>query len=198
MRATARLDASRGWVQQLHLGAMRGVNTRFKRALGADTGFDAIGDAEIARPLARFLDQLDSEGNLPKTILYCLNASHNPVLAALIGAFPEEGVRGKMQFGSAWWFNDQKHGIEQQLRFLSDMGLLSRFVGMLTDSRSFLSFPRHEYFRRILCELLGTMMERGEAPMDFEHLGGVVRDVCFNNAQEYFGIPEKVAPPGRA
>jgi glucuronate isomerase len=189
MRATGRMDAARGWVQQLHLGAMRGVNTRFLRVLGPDTGFDAIGDSALARPLARFLDQLDREGNLPKTIVYCINPSHNAVLATVLGAFPQEGVKGKMQFGAAWWFNDQKHGIEDQLRALADMGLLARFVGMLTDSRSFLSFPRHEYFRRILCEVLGKMMEAGEAPVDYEHLGGIVRDVCWNNAEEYFGIP---------
>lgn len=191
MRATGRMDAARGWVQQLHLGALRNINTRFMRALGRDSGFDTIGDAGLARPLARFLDQLDSEGRLPKTIVYCLNPSDNAVLATLIGAFPQEGVKGKMQFGSAWWFNDQKRGIEDQLRTLADMGLLARFVGMLTDSRSFLSFPRHEYFRRILCDLFGKMMEAGEAPMDFEHIGGIVRDVCWNNAEEYFGIPAK-------
>ena len=191
MRAMGRMDAARGWVQQLHLGALRNINTRFLRAVGRDSGFDTIGDSSLARPLARFLDQLDTEGKLPKTIVYCLNPSDNAVLATIIGAFPQEGVKGKMQFGAAWWFNDQKHGIEDQLRMLADMGLLARFVGMLTDSRSFLSFPRHEYFRRILCEMLGKMMEAGEAPMEFDHIGGIVRDICGNNAADYFGIPAK-------
>ncbi len=189
--ALARMDAARGWVQQLHVGAVRNINTRSMRSLGRDTGFDTIGDAPIARPLARFLDTLDAAGALPKTILYCMNPADNAVMAAMIGGFPQEGVRGKMQFGSAWWFNDQKHGIEDQLRALADMGLLARFVGMITDSRSFLSFPRHEYFRRILCAMLGEGMEAGEIPADFNLVGGMVKDICFRNAQEFFSVPLK-------
>jgi glucuronate isomerase len=134
---------------------------------------------------------LDAAGCLPKTIVYCMNPADNPVLASVMGCFPQENARGKMQFGSAWWFNDQKHGMEEQLRSLADMGLLARFVGMLTDSRSFLSFPRHEYFRRILCNLLGSGMEAGEIPADFGLMGGIVRDICWNNAREYFAIPLK-------
>ncbi len=191
-----RMDADRGWVLQLHMGALRNINTRFMRMLGPNSGFDTIGDFSLARPLARFLDRLDVDGRLPKTILYCLNPADNPVLASIIGSFPQENVRGKMQFGPAWWFNDQKHGMEDQLRVLAEMGLLPRFVGMLTDSRSFLSFPRHEYFRRILCSMLGGAMESGELPSDYGLLGGVVRDVCFRNAEEYFGIPMK--GPSRA
>jgi glucuronate isomerase len=191
MSELARMDAGKGWVQQLHLGALRDVNSRFMGSLGPNTGFDTIGDFSLARPLARFLDRLDAVDGLPKTILYCLNPVDNPVLASMIGCFPKEGVPGRMQFGSAWWFNDQKHGMEDQLRTLSDMGLLSRFVGMLTDSRSFLSFPRHEYFRRILCSMLGAGMEAGEIPADFPWVGGIVRDVCWNNAREYFGVPLK-------
>lgn len=191
MAALAKMDADKGWVQQLHMGALRDVNTRFLRAMGPNSGFDTIGDFSLARPLARFLDRLDAAGCLPKTIVYCMNPADNPVLASVMGCFPQENARGKMQFGSAWWFNDQKHGMEEQLRSLADMGLLARFVGMLTDSRSFLSFPRHEYFRRILCNLLGSGMEAGEIPADFGLMGGIVRDICWNNAREYFAIPLK-------
>ena len=187
----ARMDAAKNWVQQLHLGALRNINTRFMRAMGPNTGFDTIGDFPLARPLARFLDRLDAAGTLPRTILYCMNPADNTVLASMIGGFPQEGVRGRMQFGSAWWFNDQKHGMEDQLRVLADMGLLARFVGMLTDSRSFLSFPRHEYFRRILCAMLGAGVQGGEIPADFGLLGGIVRDICFHNAAEFFRIPLK-------
>jgi glucuronate isomerase len=185
----AHADAEKKWVMQLHMGALRGVSSRAIRAFGPNTGFDSIGDFALARPLARFLDRLDREGCLPKTILYCLNPADNAVLATMIGNFPEEDVRGKMQFGSAWWFNDQKNGMEEQMKILADMGLLSRFVGMVTDSRSFLSFPRHEYFRRVLCGLLGAAMDRGEIPEDYSLVGGIVRDVCWSNAAEYFGIP---------
>ncbi len=186
----ARMDAKSGWVQQLHIGSLRDVNSRY-RNLGPATGFDTIGDAPVAKPLAGFLDRLDAEASLPKTILYCLNPADNAVMAAMIGNFPQENVRGKMQFGSAWWFNDQRHGMEEQMKMLSDLGLLPRFVGMVTDSRSFLSYTRHEYFRRILCNILGGAIERGEAPRDFGLIGGIVRDVCWNNAREYFGIPMK-------
>jgi glucuronate isomerase len=185
----AKMDAAKNWVQQLHLGALRNINTRFMRALGPNTGFDTIGDAALARPLARFLDRLDAAGMLPKTILYCLNPGDNAVLASMIGAFAQEGVPGKIQFGSAWWFNDQKRGMEDQLRVLADMGLLARFVGMLTDSRSFLSFPRHEYFRRILCGMLGAGIQAGEIPADYALVGGIVQDICWNNARELFAIP---------
>ncbi len=194
MRELARMDAERGWVQQLHLGALRDVNSRFFRAQGPNAGFDTIGDFSLVRPLARFLDSLDREGRLPKTILYCLNPADNALLAAIAGSFPQEGVRGKMQFGPAWWFNDQRFGMEEQLRALAGIGLLPLFVGMLTDSRSFLSVPRHEYFRRLLCAMLGDMMEAGEAPMDFDHIGAVVRDICFRNAQAYFAVALKGAP----
>ena len=161
--------------------------------MGPNSGFDTIGDFSLARSLARFLDSLDREGCLPKTILYCLNPADNALLASMIGSFPEERVPGKMQFGSAWWFNDQQHGMEEQLRMLADMGLLARFVGMLTDSRSFLSFPRHEYFRRVLCAMLGAAVERGEMPADFDLMGGMVRNISWGNAAEYFGIPLKGA-----
>ena len=189
----ARMDARRGWVQQFHLGALRDVNTRAFRSLGPNTGFDTIGDFSLVRPLARFLDRLDSEGLLARTILYCLNPVDNAALAALAGSFHEEGIPGKMQFGPAWWYNDQRHGMEEQIQTLCDIGLLARFVGMLTDSRSFLSFPRHEYFRRTLCGMLGRSIEHGEAPTDFGLVGGMVRDICWNNPAGYFRIPLKAA-----
>jgi glucuronate isomerase len=187
----ARMDAEKKWVQQLHIGALRNINTRFSKALGPDSGFDTIGDAPFARSLARLMDRLDAEGILPKTILYCLNPADNAVLACMTGNYPQESVRAKMQFGSAWWFNDQPHGMEEQMKVLADMGLLARFVGMVTDSRSFLSYPRHECFRRILCDMLGGAVERGEAPEDYDLLGGIVRDICWNNAVQYFEIPMK-------
>jgi glucuronate isomerase len=187
----ARMNAEKKWVQQLHMGALRDINSRFRKSLGPNSGFDTIGDFALVRPLARFLDRLDVDGCLPKTILYCLNPVDNPALAAIIGSFPEENVRGKMQFGPAWWFNDQRHGMEEQMKALADMGLLARFVGMVTDSRSFLSFPRHEYFRRILCAMLGSGIEQGEIPADFGLLGGMVRDICWNNAEELFAVPLK-------
>ena len=157
--------------------------------LGPDTGYDAIGDFELARPLARFLDRLEGEGRLARTILYVMNARDNEIAATMGGCFQDGRIPGKIQFGSAWWFNDQKDGIERQLDALSTMGLLSRFVGMLTDSRSFLSYPRHEYFRRVLCNLLGRDVENGELPADLGLLGGMVQDICYRNAVRYFGIP---------
>jgi glucuronate isomerase len=184
----ARMDADKKWVQQFHLGALRNVSSRAKRTLGPDTGFDTIGDFEMARPLAAFLDRLDGENRLAKTILYSLNPGDYDLLAAMIGNFQDGTVPGKMQFGAAWWYNDQKHGIERQLIALSNAGLLSRFVGMLTDSRSFLSYPRHEYFRRILCNLLGKEVEGGELPDDLELLGNMVKDICYYNAESYFGF----------
>ena len=189
------MDAQKGWVQQLHLGALRDINTRMLHALGPNSGGDTIGDFSLVRPLARFLDRLDAEGCLPKTILFGCNPSDNAALAAMTGCFAEENVRGKMQFGAAWWFNDQRHGMEEQLLTLAGIGLLARFIGMLTDSRSFLSFPRHEYFRRILCDMLGRGIARGELPDDDGLLGGVVRDICWNNAVHYFDLPMKSGAP---
>jgi len=182
------MDHEQGWVMQLHLGALRNANTRMLKSLGRDCGFDSIGDLEIARPLAKFLDRLDGNRQLPKTILYNLNPRDNAVLASMIGNFQDGSVPGKMQLGSAWWFLDQKDGMEEQLNVLSNLGLLSRFVGMLTDSRSFLSYPRHEYFRRILCQLIGSDVEAGLLPGDMELLGKIVEDICFNNARNYFGL----------
>ncbi|MCX6873084.1 MAG: glucuronate isomerase [Verrucomicrobia bacterium] len=181
------LDAARGWTKQLHLGACRNANTLMHGRLGPDRGYDTIGDLRQGEALVRYLDALVSQGALPKMVLYNLNPADNYLFAALTGAFQDGSVAGKIQYGSGWWFLDQKHGMELQLDALSATGLLSRFVGMLTDSRSFLSFPRHEYFRRILCNLLGTEAERGELPDDFEALAGLVRAVCFENARDYFG-----------
>jgi glucuronate isomerase len=158
------------------------------QAIGPDTGFDSIGDAPLARPLARFLDRLQREGRLAKTILYNLNPSDNDVVATMIGNFQDGSVPGKMQLGSGWWFLDQKDGMERQLLSLSNQGLLSRFVGMVTDSRSFLSYTRHEYFRRILCNVLGTDVQQGLLPNDFDLIGRMVRDICFHNAAGYFGF----------
>jgi glucuronate isomerase len=182
------MDYEQGWTQQYHLGALRNVNPRMFARLGPDTGFDTIGDFEIARPLARLLGHLDESGALPKTIVYNLNPRDNELLATMIGNFQDGSVPGKIQFGSAWWFLDQKEGIERQLNALSTMGLLSRFVGMLTDSRSFLSFPRHDYFRRVLCNLFGDEMERGLLPNDTVLVGGMVSDICYNNARSFFGF----------
>jgi glucuronate isomerase len=182
------LNHARGWTLQMHLGALRNNNTRGFKTLGRDAGFDSMGDFEIAQPLARYLDRLDASGRLPKTILYCLNPRDNMLLASMAGNFQDGSIPGKIQFGSAWWFNDQKDGIETQLNVLSNTGLLSLFVGMLTDSRSFLSYPRHEYFRRVLCNLVGGDVERGELPADYNLLGKIVQDISYNNAVRYFGI----------
>ncbi|MCP4452874.1 MAG: glucuronate isomerase [Planctomycetes bacterium] len=182
----ALMDADRGWVQQLHMGALRNNNTRLFKQVGPDSGFDSIGDFDVARKLSRFLDRLDQTNQLPKTILYNLNPGDNHLLATMIGNFQDGSVAGKMQLGSGWWFLDQKDGMESQMRILSSLGLLSRFVGMLTDSRSFLSYPRHEYFRRILCNLIGQDVEHGELPHDMPWLGQMVQDICFNNAKAYF------------
>ncbi len=180
------MDHSRGWTQQFHLGALRNNNTRLFRTLGPDTGFDSIGDFEVARPLSRLLDRLDMENQLAQTILYNLNPRDNELIATMIGNFQDGSVPGKVQFGSGWWFLDQKDGMEKQMQALSNLGLLSRFVGMLTDSRSFLSYTRHEYFRRTLCNLLGNDVENGEIPHDMELLGQMVENICFNNAYNYF------------
>ncbi|MGA2914627.1 MAG: glucuronate isomerase [Sedimentisphaerales bacterium] len=183
------MDAEKGWVQQLHIGPIRDNNTRMFKTLGPNTGFDSIGDFEIAKPLAKFLDRLDMKNKLPKTVLYNINPCDNELLATMIGNFQDgSGGPGKMQFGSSWWFLDQKDGMERQLNALSTMGLLSRFVGMLTDSRSFLSYPRHEYFRRILCNLLGNDVEAGLIPKDLKLLGQMVENICYNNAKNYFGM----------
>ncbi|MDH4203084.1 MAG: glucuronate isomerase [Phycisphaerae bacterium] len=184
----ALMDWQKGWVQQFHLGAMRNNNTRMFNQIGPDTGFDSIGDYMTAESLSRFLDRLDQTDRLAKTILYNLNPRDNEVLATMLGNFQGGGIPGKMQFGSGWWFLDQKDGMEKQIEVISNMGLLSRFVGMLTDSRSFLSYPRHEYFRRILCNILGSDVENGLLPNDLPLLGQMVEDICFNNAKAYFGI----------
>jgi len=178
--------ARRGWIQQFHLGALRNNNRRLLQQLGPDTGFDSIGDFPQALALSRFLDRLDASDQLARTILYNLNPADNEVFASMIGNFNDGSVAGKIQWGSAWWFLDQKDGMEKQINTLSNLGLLSRFVGMLTDSRSFLSFPRHEYFRRILCNLIGRDVQNGELPRDMELLGGLVRDVCYHNAKNFF------------
>lgn len=183
-----RMDHLRGWTQQFHIGALRNNNTRQFNSIGADTGFDSIGDKPIAEPLSKLLDRLDSEFKLTKTILYNLNPCDNEVYATMIGNFQDRSIPGKIQYGSGWWFLDQKDGIEKQLNTLSNLGLLSRFVGMLTDSRSFLSYIRHEYFRRILCNLLGNDVENGEIPNDMELLGKMVENISFNNAKNYFNF----------
>ncbi|WP_319229043.1 glucuronate isomerase [Draconibacterium orientale] len=182
------MDHSRGWTQQFHIGALRNNNTRLFKKLGADVGFDSIGDFDIARPLSRLLDRLDMENKLSKTILYNLNPRDNELMATMIGNFQDGSVPGKMQYGSGWWFLDQKDGMEKQMQALSNLGLLSRFVGMLTDSRSYLSYSRHEYFRRTLCNLLGNDVENGEIPYDMELLGSMVENICFNNAKAYFNF----------
>lgn len=182
------LDAAKGWTKQLHLGAFRNVNSRMFERLGPDSGFDTIGDTPQGPALVHYLDALASENALPKIVLYNLNPRDNYLFACLTGAFQDGTFAGKIQFGSGWWFLDQKNGMELQLDALSATGLLSRFVGMLTDSRSFLSFPRHEYFRRILCNLIGSEADRGELPDDFEALSGLIRDICFGNAKRQFGF----------
>ena len=186
MHESALMDHESGWVQQLHLGALRNNSTRLFKDLGPDIGCDSMGDLEMASPLSRFLDRLDFNNKLPKTVLYNLNPRDNAVCATMVGNFQDGSVPGKMQYGSAWWFLDQKDGMEEQMNVLSNMGLLSRFVGMLTDSRSFLSYPRHEYFRRILCNMLGNDVEAGLLPNDMDLLGAMVEDICFNNAKNYF------------
>ncbi len=182
------MDAERGWTQQFHIGALRNNNTRMFEKIGPDTGFDSIVDGPYAKPLSHFLDRLDRIEKLPKTILYNLNPTANEMLASMIGNFQDGSTPGKIQFGSGWWFLDQKDGMERQMEALSNLGLLSLFVGMLTDSRSFLSYTRHEYFRRILCNLLGGEMESGILPSDFEMVGQMVRDICYHKAERYFGF----------
>ena len=179
-------DWEKGWVQQYHLGALRNNNSRMLKQLGPDTGWDSIGDFAQAKAIAKFLNKLDTNNQLAKTILYNLNPADNELMATMIGNFQDGSVEGKVQFGSGWWFLDQKDGMTKQINALSNMGLLSKFVGMLTDSRSFLSFPRHEYFRRLLCNMFGEEIENGELPADIDWVGKVIQDICFNNAKKYF------------
>ena len=183
----AEWDHEKKWVQQYHLGALRNNNARMLKTLGADTGWDSIGDFSQAKQLSKFLDRLDSTNQLTKTILYNLNPADNQLMAAMIGNFNDGSVAGKIQYGSSWWFLDQKQGMTEQINALSNLGLLSRFIGMLTDSRSFMSYPRHEYFRRILCNIFGEEIENGELPNDLAWTGKVIQDICYNNAKEYFG-----------
>lgn len=182
----AEWDAEKGWTQQYHLGAIRNNNSRAHKNLGADTGWDSIGNFNHGKPLSKFLNKLDTENKLTKTILYNLNPADNELMATMIGNFNDGSVAGKIQWGSGWWFLDQKDGMTKQINALSNMGLLSKFVGMLTDSRSFLSYPRHEYFRRLLCNIFGEDIENGELPNDIEWTGKVIQDICFNNAKQYF------------
>lgn len=177
-----------GWVQQFHVGAMRNNNKRAMRVLGPDTGWDSIGDYPQATALSKFLGRLDEFDQLAKTIIYNLNPADNEIIATMLGNFNDGSVAGKVQFGSGWWFLDQKDGMEKQINALSSMGLVSKFVGMLTDSRSFLSYPRHEYFRRILCNLFGNDIENGELPYDLAWTGKIIQDICYNNAKEYFKV----------
>ena len=176
------------WCLQIHVGAQRNNNTRMYKKLGADTGFDSIADTSVAAPLAALLDKLDADYALPKTILYSLNPNDNYLLATLMGCFQAAPYRSKIQLGSGWWFNDQKDGMEAQLRAYGNLGVLGCFVGMLTDSRSFISYPRHEYFRRIFCNLLGSFVEDGEYPADYEALEKIVTGVCYKNAEKYFAF----------
>ncbi len=183
-----RLDADKGWTKQLHLGALRNRNTRLRQQLGPDTGFDSIGDFPQATALAAYLDRLDSEEALPRTIIYNSNPADNYVFASMLGNFQDGTIPGKIQLGSGWWFLDQKEGMEWQLNALSNLGLLSRFVGMVTDSRSFMSYPRHEYFRRVLCNLLGRDLENGEIPDDEMLIGNMIRNICHGNAQRFLAL----------
>ncbi len=184
----ARMNSRRNWTMQLHLGALRNVNSRMFASLGANTGYDSMGDGKVAAGLAKFFDTLEAKKELPRTILYSINPNDNEVLITMAGNFQDGSTPGKMQLGSGWWYNDQKDGMEQQMRTLANMGLLSVFVGMLTDSRSFMSYPRHEYFRRVLCGILAGWVEAGEVPRDPKLLGGMVEDICYNNAKNYFGM----------
>jgi glucuronate isomerase len=186
------LDAEKGWTKQLHLGALRNNNTRLLSQLGPDTGFDSIGDFPQATALTAYLDRLDQDNSLPRTILYNNNPIDNYVFATMIGNFQDGSIPGKLQFGSGWWYLDQREGMEWQMNALSNCGLLSRFVGMVTDSRSFMSYPRHEYFRRTLCNLLGGDVARGEVPNDDALLGPMIRNICYANAKNYFQLPDEV------
>ena len=180
--------ALRGWAQQYHLGAMRNNNTAIFHRYGPDVGFDSVLDAPVARNLSRLMDLQNNQGQLPKTILYALNPAANYAIGTMLGNFQQSGIRGKIQMGSGWWFQDQRDGMVEQLHTLANLGVLGSFVGMLTDSRSFISYPRHEYFRRILCSVIGQWVENGEYPADMEFLKGLVRDISYNNAKAYFGL----------
>lgn len=180
--------AELGWAMQLHINALRNTNSKMFKVLGPDTGWDSINDENIAKPLAKLLDLIEQESGLPKTIIYSLNPNDNNIIAAMIGNFQGGGVPGKIQFGTAWWFNDNKAGMIEQMKSLSNMGLFSRFIGMLTDSRSFLSYTRHEYFRRIVCALIAEWVENGEVPNNIEFLGKIVQGISYQNANEYFGF----------
>ncbi len=194
MHEFAVMDHEKGWAFQMHIGAMRNNNSKMYRRVGPDAGFDSIGDASLARPLVRFLDRLEQNDQLPKTILYNLNSTYNEVLASLLGTFMGGGVPGKIQHGAGWWFHDQKEGMEAQLQTLSNMSLLSEFVGMVTDSRSFLSFPRHEYYRRILCNMLGSDVEAGIVPNDDRLLADLLEKLCYTNALSYFSYTRLPKP----
>ncbi|GAE91866.1 uronate isomerase [Gracilibacillus boraciitolerans JCM 21714] len=181
--------AEKGWAMQLHIGPQRNNNTKMFDQIGADAGFDSLGgDKLVAEPLNKFLDALEQQNKLPKTILYTLNARDNEVLAATAGNFQNAEIPGKVQFGTAWWFNDHIDGMEYQMKTLANFGLIRHFIGMLTDSRSFLSFSRHEYFRRILCNVIGTWVEEGKVPNDINLLKQYVADICYNNAKKYFNL----------
>lgn len=182
------MNHSRGWVMQFHIGALRNNSSRMMKELGRDTGFDSIGDYEIARPLAKMLNRLDSEAKLPKTILFNSNPRDNELFSTMLGNFQDGSFPGKLQHGPPWWFLDQKEGIEAQIISLSNMGVLGEFIGMTTDSRSFLSYPRHDYFRRVLCNMLGEDMEKGIVPEDMDMVGGLVKKICFSNAGSFFGF----------
>jgi glucuronate isomerase len=188
MLVFGRLDAEKGWTKQLHLGARRNNNTRMMQQAGPDKGFDSIGDWPQADALGAYLDRLEQENALPKTVLYNLNPADNYVLATMIGNFQDGRTAGKIQFGSGWWFLDQKEAMEWQMNALSNAGLLSRFIGMLTDSRSFMSYPRHEYFRRVLCNLIGADIEKGEIPDSDELVSPMIRGICYGNAERYLGL----------
>ena len=190
MQFLAEIYHDLGWGMELHIGAMRNNNARMFASLGADTGFDSIDDREIAFKLSRFLDSLDKKGKLPKTVLFTLNPKDNFVLGSMLGNFQSDEAPSKIQFGSAWWFNDNYDGMREQMKALMNLGILGKFIGMVTDSRSFLSYPRHEYFRRILCELIGDLVESGKYPCDIEFLSKMVEDISYNNAVSYFGIEE--------
>jgi len=182
------MNYEKGWTQQFHYGALRNNNSLMLNKTGPDTGFDSIGDEPVARSMSLFLNRLAEKGKLTKTIIYNLNPKDNELVASMTGNFQDGTIPGKIQFGSGWWFLDQRNGIEQQLISLSNMGLLSRFIGMLTDSRSFLSYPRHEYFRRVLCNLIGEDVEKGELPQDLKLLGKMIQDISYFNAKNYFNF----------
>ena len=188
MTECARLYTKYGWTMQLHMGAIRNNNSKMFDRLGPDTGFDSVNDICIAEKLSKFLNGVELLCGLPKTILYCLNPKDNYVLGTMLGNFQKGPIPGKIQFGSAWWFNDNRDGMEEQIKALANLGLLGRFVGMLTDSRSFVSYPRHEYFRRILCNIIGTWVEEGEYPDDKEALKKIIEGICYKNAKKYFGF----------